>query len=209
MNGQRVGYVRIGTFEQNTERQLDNVARDRIFIDKVSGKDTKRPQLDALLSFVCAGDTAVMRALIRERQREGIALARQRGTYRGRKPARAGAHVADLRRRVEAGERKAQIARDYGISRETQYQYLRSTRCHAPATCADHRYRGGPVGHHAGGMGPVRLTRRNPPRTLAETAGQTRPRAIRSAALSCIGRTAIAGGDADHARHRARSGCCR
>lgn len=68
------------------------------------------------------------RALIRERQREGIALARQRGAYRGRRPALSDAQVADLRRRVEAGERKAQIARDYGISRETLYQYLRSVR---------------------------------------------------------------------------------
>jgi len=67
-------------------------------------------------------------ALIRERQREGIALARQRGAYRGRKPALSDAQAADLRRRVEAGERKAQIARDYGISRETLYQYLRAER---------------------------------------------------------------------------------
>ncbi|GJH29368.1 hypothetical protein CBA19CS42_32650 [Caballeronia novacaledonica] len=68
------------------------------------------------------------RALIRERQRESIALARQRGAYRGRRPALSDAQVADLRRRVEARERKAQIARDYGISRETLYQYLRSVR---------------------------------------------------------------------------------
>ncbi|CAE6848164.1 DNA-invertase hin [Paraburkholderia aspalathi] len=68
------------------------------------------------------------RALIRERQREGIALAKQRGAYRGRKPALSDAQVADLRRRVDDGERKAQIARAFGISRETLYQYLRSTR---------------------------------------------------------------------------------
>jgi DNA invertase Pin-like site-specific DNA recombinase len=68
------------------------------------------------------------RALIRERQREGIALAKQRGAYRGRKPALSDAQVADLRRRVDDGERKAQIAREFGISRETLYQYLRSTR---------------------------------------------------------------------------------
>jgi DNA invertase Pin-like site-specific DNA recombinase len=64
----------------------------------------------------------------RERQREGIALARQRGAYRGRKPALSDAQVADLRRRVDAGERKAQIARELGVSRETLYHYLRSTR---------------------------------------------------------------------------------
>jgi DNA invertase Pin-like site-specific DNA recombinase len=186
MNGQRIGYVRVSTFEQNAERQLDGVALDRTFIDKASGKDTKRPQLDSLLTFVRAGDTVVVhsmdrlarnlddlrhivqtltqrgvriefhkesltftgedspmanlmlsvmgafaefeRALIRERQREGISLARQRGAYRGRKPALSDAQVADLRRRIDAGERKAGLAREFGISRETLYQYLRSPR---------------------------------------------------------------------------------
>jgi DNA invertase Pin-like site-specific DNA recombinase len=63
------------------------------------------------------------RALIRERQREGIALARRRGAYRGRKRLLSDEMIADLHRRV-AGERKAAIARDLGISRETLYQYL-------------------------------------------------------------------------------------
>ena len=186
MNGQRVGYVRVSTFEQNVVRQLEGIGLDRTFTEKASGKDTKRPQLDALLTFVRSGDTVVVhsmdrlarnlddlrhivqvltkrgvriefakecltftgedspmanlmlsvmgafaefeRALIRERQREGIALAKQRGAYRGRKPALSDAQVADLRRRVDDGERKAQIARDFGISRETLYQYLRSSR---------------------------------------------------------------------------------
>ena len=58
------------------------------------------------------------RALIRERQREGIALAKQRGVYRGRKPSLSSADVVDARRRIKAGDKKAQIARDLGISRE-------------------------------------------------------------------------------------------
>ncbi len=66
------------------------------------------------------------RALIRERQREGIALARQRGAYRGRKKALSPAGVAELRRRIEAGEPKAALARAFGISRETVYHYLRT-----------------------------------------------------------------------------------
>jgi len=66
------------------------------------------------------------RALIRERQREGIALAKQRGAYRGRKKALAPEQVAQLRRRAAAGEKKAQLAREFGISRETVYQYLRT-----------------------------------------------------------------------------------
>ncbi len=64
------------------------------------------------------------RALIHERQREGIALAKKRGAYRGRKKSLSSEQVTDLRRRAEAGEQKAALARAFGISRETLYQYL-------------------------------------------------------------------------------------
>ena len=184
MQGHRIGYVRVSSFDQNPERQLEHVPVDKVFTDKASGKDTQRPQLDALLAFVREGDTVVVhsmdrlarnlddlrrlvqgltrrgvriefvkehltftgedspmanlmlsvmgafaefeRALIRERQREGIALAKQRGAYRGRKKALAPEQVAQLRRRAAAGEKKAQLAREFGISRETVYQYLRT-----------------------------------------------------------------------------------
>jgi DNA invertase Pin-like site-specific DNA recombinase len=66
------------------------------------------------------------RALISERQREGIAIAKQRGAYRGRKKSLSDDKVAELERRVADGEQKATIARDLGISREPLYQYLRS-----------------------------------------------------------------------------------
>ena len=183
MHGQRIGYIRVSSFDQNPERQLDNVQVDRQFIDKAAGKDTLRPQLDAMLSFVREGDTVVVhsmdrlarnlddlrrlvqhftkrgiriefakecltftgedspmanlllsvmgafaefeRALIRERQREGIALAKQRGAYRGRKKALVDDQVVELRRRAGAGEPKATLAREFGISRETLYQYLK------------------------------------------------------------------------------------
>ncbi len=66
------------------------------------------------------------RALIRERQREGIALAKQRGAYRVPGPqALNTAHAAELCRRAEAGEPKAALARECGISRATLYEYLR------------------------------------------------------------------------------------
>ena len=65
------------------------------------------------------------RALIRERQREGIALAKQRGAFRGRKKALSVDQVTELRQRAEAGEQKAKLAREFGISRETLYNYLR------------------------------------------------------------------------------------
>lgn len=58
--GQRVGYVRVSTFEQNTERQLEGVDVDRCFTDRDSGKDVQRPELTALLAFVREGDTVVV-----------------------------------------------------------------------------------------------------------------------------------------------------
>lgn len=64
------------------------------------------------------------RALILERQREGIALAKQRGVYQGRKRALTDEQIADLRRRDNAGEKRAKLARDFGISRGTLYKYL-------------------------------------------------------------------------------------
>ena len=57
--GQRVGYVRVSTFDQNTDRQLDGVELDKVFTDKASGKDTKRPQLTAALEYVRKGDMLV------------------------------------------------------------------------------------------------------------------------------------------------------
>ncbi len=66
------------------------------------------------------------RALIRERQREGIALAKQRGAYRGRKKSLSEPQIVELKRRIADGEQKAAVAREYGISRETLYQYLRA-----------------------------------------------------------------------------------
>ena len=67
------------------------------------------------------------RSLIRERQREGIALARKHGAYRGRPRALNAEQATQLRQRVAEGTPKAMLAREYGISRETVYQYLRAT----------------------------------------------------------------------------------
>lgn len=66
------------------------------------------------------------RALIRERQREGIALAKQRGAYRGRKKSLSASQASELRERAAAGEQKAKLAREFNISRETLYQYLKA-----------------------------------------------------------------------------------
>ena len=39
MKGQRIGYIRVSTFDQNVDRQLEGQSLDRIFTDKASGKD--------------------------------------------------------------------------------------------------------------------------------------------------------------------------
>lgn len=65
LQGQRVGYVRVSTVDQNTDRQLENITVDKVFVDKVSGKDVNRPELQAMVSYVRAGDTVVVHSLDR------------------------------------------------------------------------------------------------------------------------------------------------
>jgi DNA invertase Pin-like site-specific DNA recombinase len=183
MVGQRIGYIRVSTLDQHTVRQLDGIEVDKTFTDRVSGKNTKRPQLELLMSFARSGDTVIVhsmdrlarnlddlrrivqmltsrgvriefvkehlsftgedspmanlmlsvmgafaefeRALIKERQREGIALAKKRGAFKGRMKSLSHAEVAEIRQRIETGMSKAQVAREFGISRQTLYQYLR------------------------------------------------------------------------------------
>jgi DNA invertase Pin-like site-specific DNA recombinase len=62
---QIVGYVRVSTFEQKDLRQLEGVKLVRKFLDKASGKDVKRAQLEALLSYVRDGDTVICRSMDR------------------------------------------------------------------------------------------------------------------------------------------------
>jgi len=70
------------------------------------------------------------RSIILERQREGIALAKLRGAYKGRKPSLTPEQVEQVRQKVRAGESKAEIARFYSVSRETIYAYLRAAISH-------------------------------------------------------------------------------
>lgn len=183
--GQRVSYVRVSSEGQNISRQLDGIQVDRTFTEKVSGKDTNRPQLEAMLAYVREGDEILVhsmdrlarnlmdlrslvqtitkkgvrlsfmkegmtftgedspistlmlsmmgafaefeRSLILERQREGIALAKREGKYKGRKPSLNVSQAAQLRERAAAGEQKAKLAREFSISRETLYAYLRES----------------------------------------------------------------------------------
>lgn len=182
--GQLVGYVRVSSLDQNTERQLDGIKLAKVFTDKASGKDAQRPQLQAALGYVRERDTIVVhsmdrlarnaldllrivrelnergvtvefvkerltftgqespmamlqltilgavaefeRALIRERQREGIALARAKGVYKGRKRALTEGQITALRERdqLNRGRGRAALARQFGVSRQTVYSYL-------------------------------------------------------------------------------------
>jgi len=56
-NGQQIAYIRVSSVGQNTARQLDGVALDKTFEDKVSGKDTNRPALHECLDYLRDGDT--------------------------------------------------------------------------------------------------------------------------------------------------------
>jgi DNA invertase Pin-like site-specific DNA recombinase len=178
----RVGYIRVSSLDQNTERQLESVKLDRVFTDKASGKDTARPQLQAALEYLREGDLFVIhsmdrlarnlddlrrivldltkkgvhvqfikenltftgedspmsnlllsllgavaefeRSLIRERQREGIELAKKKGVYKGRKPSLTKVQVAEIRKRVKTGEKKTKLAAEYQVSRQTLYSAL-------------------------------------------------------------------------------------
>lgn len=63
--GQKVGYVRVSTADQNTERQLVNIELDRCFKDKISGIKSKRPALDEMMDYVRQGDTVIIHSLDR------------------------------------------------------------------------------------------------------------------------------------------------
>lgn len=64
----KVGYVRVSTKEQNTARQeilMEQLGVDKVYLEKVSGKNTNRPQLKAMLEFVREGDTVVVESISR------------------------------------------------------------------------------------------------------------------------------------------------
>ncbi len=77
-----------------------------------------------LLLSVMGAFSEFERALIRERQREGIAIAKKNKVYRGGQPALPAARAAELRARLAAGGVKAQLAREFGIDRTTVYRYM-------------------------------------------------------------------------------------
>ena len=182
-NGHDVGYIRVSSFSQNVERQLDGITLEKTFEEKASAKDAKRPVLQDCLGYLRAGDCLHVhsidrlarnlvdlqnivislnekgvsvkfhkenltftgnndnpmnklmlqmmgafaefeRALIRERQKEGIAKAKQKGKHIGRKPALNADQVEDIRKRAANGESKSNLAKEYGVARQTIYTVL-------------------------------------------------------------------------------------
>lgn len=183
MSGKIIGYVRVSTFDQNPQRQLEGIPVDRLFTDQASGKDLKRPAFEELMAYVREGDQVIIhsmdrlarnldhlrqvvnrlttqgisvrflkenltftgqdspmanlmlsvmgamaefeRSLIRERQREGVQIAKAKGLYKGRKKSLSQEQLSELQKRIAEGEKKASLARHFNITRETLYQYVK------------------------------------------------------------------------------------
>jgi len=81
------------------------------------------PMANLLLSMLGAV-AEFERSIIKERQREGIALAKQKGVYKGRKAALSEEQIAELKTLATSGEKKAALAKRFGISRASVYNYL-------------------------------------------------------------------------------------
>ena len=185
-----VGYIRVSSAGQNTDRQLDGILLDKIFTEKISGHKIDRPQLQACLEYLREGDTLhvhsmdrlarnladlqkmvedlivqgirikfhkeglefngqdnpmskllmqVMgavaefeRALIRERQAEGIRKAQKKGVRFGRQPKLSEDQQKEVLALVDAGQEKKAVAEQFGISRPTLYKILDIARARRP-----------------------------------------------------------------------------
>ena len=187
----KIGYVRVSTLEQHEERQTVELTEkahvEKIFLDKLSGKDTDRPQLQAMLEFAREGDTVYVsefsrlarstkdlldivqqlkekqvqvislkesfdtstpagelamtmfaaiatfeRKIMLERQREGIALAKAQGKYRGRRETKKPADWQELVTKYKCREIStvSELVRICGCSRPTVYKWLKSSGIH-------------------------------------------------------------------------------
>lgn len=184
-NSHIVAYVRVSSAEQNEARQLAALKAaggfDKLFTEKLSAKDRKRPALEAMLGHVREGDVVRVKSVdrlarsttdllgivqelndkgvavefldtptmnvdsaqgkfmltimgafaelerqtIRERQAEGIALAKAEGRFaKVKKLSRE--QIEEALQRVADGDTKAEIARDLGVSRQTLYAALKA-----------------------------------------------------------------------------------
>ena len=179
----KIAYVRVSTVEQNEARQIEALKKydvDKWFTEKVSAKDTNRPQLQAMIDFAREGDTIYIhdfsrlarstadllklveqlqakgvhlvsnkenidtstptgrlmltmigainefeRCNLLERQREGIAIAKAQGKFKGRKEVKADDFAAQYQRYLNRELNKAQLAKTLGISRPTLDKLIR------------------------------------------------------------------------------------
>jgi DNA invertase Pin-like site-specific DNA recombinase len=187
----RIGYRRVSTTDQTTARQLDGVQLDIEFEDKLSGKDTNRPEFKNMMKTLWKGDTLIVHSMdrlnrnlsdlektiteligrgvtvrfvkenleftkpegseesfeyqtkmlmlrimgaigqferenIKERQREGIAIAKRKGVYLGRKPSLSAVQIAEVQKMAAEGVAKSDIAEKFNVSRPTIYAALNS-----------------------------------------------------------------------------------
>ena len=63
--GSGLDYIRVSSVDQNTVRQLDGIDLDKRYTDKASGKDVKRPQLQAAFDYLRDGDVLVVHSMDR------------------------------------------------------------------------------------------------------------------------------------------------
>ena len=176
----RIGYVRVSTKEQNTARQeelMKSLGVDKIYIDKMSGKDTDRPALQEMMNFVHEADAVIVESIsrfarntkdllelteqlknkqvqfvsqkenidtntpagkfmltifgavaelereyIRQRQKEGIEIAKEEGKYKGRRPKKLN-DFDEIYAQWKSGKITATSAcKQLGISRSTFYR---------------------------------------------------------------------------------------
>lgn len=177
----KVGYVRVSTVEQNPARQdelMKSFGVDKVYSEKLSGKDTKRPQFQEMIDFLREGDTLYVESFSRlsrstrdlldtvntlnekgvslvsdkekidtttpqgrlvmtvfaaiyqferentlERQREGIAIAKRQGKYKGRKPIEVTDAFLKIARNWEKGELALKDAVELsGVSQSTFFR---------------------------------------------------------------------------------------
>lgn len=64
----KIGYIRVSTQEQNTIRQevlMEQLGVEELYLDRASGKNTQRPQLQQMLAYVRRGDTVIVESISR------------------------------------------------------------------------------------------------------------------------------------------------
>ena len=136
---QMIEFVREGdtVFCHSMDRLARNLDDLRLLVKKLTGKGVKvcfvkesltftgedSPMANLLLS-VMGAIAEFERELIKERQREGIAIAKKRGAYAGRKRNLTPAQAVVLLERIAAGESKTKLANELGVSRNTIYMYV-------------------------------------------------------------------------------------